>query len=80
MSIEEISDEEICTEACALTHAVQKLVEGKPTASVYMAIAYNLAAMELRAETPDREDLFRMIEIGMDEYITSARGEDQTKQ
>ena len=81
MGIEgEIGDEEICAEACALTHSIQKIVQGKPTASVYMAIADNLAAMELRAETPDREDLFKMIAIGMDEYIASVRGEHETRQ
>ncbi len=63
------TDAQIKDAACDLTHRLADLLSGHPTASVYMAIAYTLASMELHAKRPDREGLFKIIGGAMDEYI-----------
>jgi len=67
------NDDEIRKNACDLTHALQELFAGRPTASVYMAIAYALGDMEMQAKRPDRDGMLRIIGHAMDEFIAFNR-------
>lgn len=63
------SHDEIREAACKLTHALQDLFSGQPTASVYMAIGYALGDMEMQAKKPNQDGTFRILRSAMDEFI-----------
>lgn len=65
----EHSDEAIREVTCSLTHTLQELFSGQPTASVYLAIGYVLGNMEMQAKKPGRDGTFRILGKAMDEFI-----------
>ena len=63
------SEEKIRDSACALTHAMQDLFAGEPTASVYMAIGYVLGQIEMSGKIAARDETFRILGLAMDDFI-----------
>ena len=60
-------------EAVKLYDEMCKLLSGRPTAAVYMAIGMVLGHMETYAKNPDRPNLFRIIDDVMTEMVEYGR-------
>lgn len=71
MPVSQFTHEQISEAAEALTHQVGDICAGKPTAAVYIAIGSVLGNMEMRAQRPDREGLFKILSGAMDIFINN---------
>ena len=63
------SDDYIEDEAFKAAQDIGAMCEGRPTASIYLAISIVLGNMEMKAKRPDRPEMFRLIGKGMDSFI-----------